>query len=90
MTSLLLVKIKSKEKLEQNVVVYHKVDATHVVAQLRVMLKDQEGNKIKKKKVKDFYQAKMKNKTAVIKLYKIEGIKYSTVVVNGKLTEIEW
>lgn len=84
------IKIKSSEPLTQNIVVYHKVDATHVAAQLRVMLKGKDGEKLKKKYVKDFYKAKMKKKTANLKLFKVEGIKFSTVVINGELTEVEW
>lgn len=83
-------KVKSKDKLEQNFVVYHKVNQIHVAVQLRVLLKDKEGERVKKRSLKTLYKARFRKNSATLKLNRIEGIKFSTVVVDGKLVEIEW
>ena len=45
---------------------------------------------VKRGLAKRTYSTKIKDSGAVIKLYRPEGVKYSTVVINDSLVEIEW
>jgi subtilisin family serine protease len=87
-------KIKVSEKIEKGIVVFHKSDLTHVKDQIRISNKRIEAKGVKKlfgassKELK--YKSKIRKKGAIITLYKPQGVKFSTVVINKQLFEIEW
>lgn len=82
------------EKLQNGVVVYHKSDKVHVTDQLRIShnKKDSEivREMISKKVIVAKYSSKIKRKKSIITIYRPSNAVFSTVVINGKLTEIEW
>ena len=85
-----LARIKSEDELKQNVVVYHKIDDVHVAGQLRIIFKDKEGEPVKRKKIKGYFKGKTSKNGTVVKINRIGGVKFSTVVVDGALIEVEW
>jgi hypothetical protein len=87
-------KLKIEKKVEKGIVVFHKVDKTHVIDQLRISNKKVDAQAVKKIIKKGLatktYTSKIKKEGASIKLFKPVGAKFSTVVVNNELIEIEW
>ena len=89
-----IAKIKTNEKLERGIVVFHKTDKVHVKEQLRISDKKIDLKGLKKiftpfsETAK--YKSKIRRKGVVLKLYKPQDVNFSTVVINGQLIEIEW
>ena len=87
-------KIKYEKKLQRGVVVFHKIDKVHVLDQIRIFPKAEKVPLFKKlfakRKKNNVYEAKLKKDKLTLIVYKPEGVKYSTLVINGELTEIEW
>ncbi len=87
-------KLRIAKKLEKGIVVFHKIDKTHVIDQIRISNKKIDSEKFKQIAkeglIKKTYYSKIKKEGANIKIYKQEGVKFSTIVVNNELIEIEW
>jgi subtilisin family serine protease len=87
-------KIKWCDSLYKGIVVFHKIDKVHVTSQLRISHKKIDSDTFKEMVerglTKRTYSSKIKKSGAVIKLYRPQGVKFSTVVINDSLVEIEW
>lgn len=91
-----LVKLRVHKKLEKNVIAFHKTDRVHTDSQLQISNNRIEAKYLKKlfsKQVADVnYKSKIRKNGATIVLYrpKNKEIKFTTVVLEGQLIEIEW
>lgn len=89
-------KIKVNKKLKKSVIAFHKTDPVHTESQLQISNQRIEAKYLKKilsKQVADVnYRSKVRKNGATIVLYrpKNRDIKFTTVVLDGKLIEIEW